>query len=612
MASAGVQGLPRMPGGDACFERGKVCWPTHSSTCTWAGRRRGIKPTASAITESPVDEFGMRQKRQQEYAKYVQLLSWFMDEPSLACPFGVHRMAREGKRLGKEVGEWFGPSTAAGAIKKLVDDYPEAGLGVSMASDGVVYLNQVKTQAQTNSSGTHRRVGHWDRPVLVLIGIRLGLEGVHPMYHDSIKATFSFPQSVGIAGGRPSSSYYFVGYQGNSLFYLDPHHVRSSIPFRHPPPDLQDDTSWWVQAYSEAELSTYHNDRPRRMPMKSLDPSMLLGFLISDEDSLGDFVNRVKALPRPIFSVLESMPKWMMEDEEGTLHEDEKALESFSESSLDDAGGEVEETLEQEECESGPRPGEGRKTDQSGPLHHSVMSNQTATPRSDSTFEFIESQPMLLQTTPVEMRNHHVFLNNSKDAPMAAAAKDRVPSISRSVTDSDDVGSAWEEVGRGVQCGQVRGVDGKAIKNLGWRRSDVVLITKIFFGYGGKDPNARGLSRKHLIEGTDASLERAGLKNWDVVMAHRHDASVPMVEVVKAFNHLISTGRCHYWGTSEWSVQQIQEAIGIADRLGLDPPLADQAQYNALKRDRVEKEYARCTRTTTTASPFGVPSAVVY
>lgn len=148
--------------------------------------RRGIKPTSSAMTETPVEEYEMRQ---QEYAKYVQLLSWFMDEPSLACPFGVHRMAREGKRLGKEVGEWFGPSTAAGAIKKLVDDYPEAGLGVTMASDGVVYLNQVKTQAQTNSSGTHQRVGHWDRPVLILIGVRLGLEGVHPMYHDSIKVS---------------------------------------------------------------------------------------------------------------------------------------------------------------------------------------------------------------------------------------------------------------------------------------------------------------------------------------------------------------------------------------------------------------------------------------
>jgi aryl-alcohol dehydrogenase-like predicted oxidoreductase len=95
-----------------------------------------------------------------------------------------------------------------------------------------------------------------------------------------------------------------------------------------------------------------------------------------------------------------------------------------------------------------------------------------------------------------------------------------------------------------------------------------------------------------LIEGADASLERAGLKSWDVIMAHRFDVSVPMVEIVKGFNHLINTGKCYYWGTSEWSVQQIQEAIGIANQLGLDPPLADQAQYNAFKRDRVEAEYA--------------------
>lgn len=83
---------------------------------------------------------------------------------------------------------------------------------------------------------------------------------------------------------------------------------------------------------------------------------------------------------------------------------------------------------------------------------------------------------------------------------------------------------------------------GKAIKGLNWNRSDVVLITKIFFGTGGKDPNARGLSRKHVVEGTDASLKRAGLEYWDVVMAHRPDLSVPMVEIVKAFNQLIAQG----------------------------------------------------------------------
>ncbi|MCO5613690.1 hypothetical protein L7F22_067968 [Adiantum nelumboides] len=132
---------------------------------------------------------------------------------------------------------------------------------------------------------------------------------------------------------------------------------------------------------------------------------------------------------------------------------------------------------------------------------------------------------------------------------------------------------------------------GKAIKELGWRRSDVVMVTKIFFGTGGKEPNARGLSRKHIVEGANASLQRAGLEYWDVIMAHRCDVSTPMVEIVKAFNHLIETGKCFYWGVSCWTAQQIQEAYGIAERLGLEPPLADQQHYSALYREPVEKEY---------------------
>ncbi|KAE8234305.1 hypothetical protein CF326_g652 [Tilletia indica] len=132
---------------------------------------------------------------------------------------------------------------------------------------------------------------------------------------------------------------------------------------------------------------------------------------------------------------------------------------------------------------------------------------------------------------------------------------------------------------------------GKAIKSLGWKRSEVVLMTKIFYGTGSKEPNGTGLSRKHVIEGTDASLERAQLKYWDVVLAHSPDITVPMVEVVKAFNHLIQTGRCFYWATSAWSAEQISEAYGIAERLGLDPPLADQSQYSALHREPVEKDY---------------------
>lgn len=83
---------------------------------------------------------------------------------------------------------------------------------------------------------------------------------------------------------------------------------------------------------------------------------------------------------------------------------------------------------------------------------------------------------------------------------------------------------------------------GKAIKSLGWQRESLVLITKFFYGTGGKDPNATGLSRKHIIEGANAALRRAGLEYWDVILAHSPDVTVPMVEVVKSFNQLIQQG----------------------------------------------------------------------
>ncbi|KAI0762285.1 peptidase family C54-domain-containing protein [Fomes fomentarius] len=175
-----------------------------------------------------------------DYATYVQIITWFLDTPSPLCPFSVHRMALVGKDLGKDVGQWFGPSTAAGAIKTLVHNFPDAGLGVAVATDSTLYESDVYA-ASHSVVHSIRRHGHarpmeWgDRAVLILIGIRLGIEGVNPLYYNTIKTLYTFPQSVGIAGGRPSSSYYFVGSQADNLFYLDPHHARPAIPLRLPP-----------------------------------------------------------------------------------------------------------------------------------------------------------------------------------------------------------------------------------------------------------------------------------------------------------------------------------------------------------------------------------------
>ncbi|KAI0697475.1 hypothetical protein BC835DRAFT_1413706 [Cytidiella melzeri] len=173
-----------------------------------------------------------------DYATYVQIITWFLDEPT--CPFSVHRMALVGKELGTKVGQWFGPSVAAGAIKKLVHAFPEATLGIYVASDGgMIYESEVIAASHTGIGSPRRHVRKiWgDRPVLILIGHRLGIDGVNPLYYNFIKTLYTWPQSVGIAGGRPSSSYYFVGSQSDNLFYLDPHHARPAIPLRPLPRD---------------------------------------------------------------------------------------------------------------------------------------------------------------------------------------------------------------------------------------------------------------------------------------------------------------------------------------------------------------------------------------
>jgi len=139
--------------------------------------------------------------------------------------------------------------------------------------------------------------------------------------------------------------------------------------------------------------------------------------------------------------------------------------------------------------------------------------------------------------------------------------------------------------------GMAETVMGNVIKRAGWKRSDLIISTKIF--WGGRGPNDRGLSRKHVIEGTEAALERLQMTYVDLLFCHRPDPRTPIEETVRAVNYLIGRGKAFYWGTSEWSAQQIMEAVAIARRERLIPPQVEQPEYNMLHRERFEKEYAR-------------------
>ncbi|OAX83642.1 hypothetical protein ACJ72_01991 [Emergomyces africanus] len=151
---------------------------------------------------------------------------------------------------------------------------------------------------------------------------------------------------------------------------------------------------------------------------------------------------------------------------------------------------------------------------------------------------------------------------------------------------------------------------GKVIKELKWKRNDIVISTKINFGtaHGNVEINNYGLSRKHIIEGTLASLKRMELDYVDIIYAHRPDRLTPMEEVVRAFNYLIDRGLAFYWGTSMWSADEISEATGVARSLGLIGPIVEQPLYNMIDRQKVEGEfqrvYSRCGIGLTVFSPL--------
>ena len=141
--------------------------------------------------------------------------------------------------------------------------------------------------------------------------------------------------------------------------------------------------------------------------------------------------------------------------------------------------------------------------------------------------------------------------------------------------------------------GESERIMGRAIAELGWPRGGYVVSTKFFWGLRDGVNMRNTLNRKYLSQAIDGSLERFGLDFIDIVYAHRPDPETPLEETVWAMSDIISAGKALYWGTSEWSSDEIRGAWEIAERHHLHKPVTEQPQYNLLTRRRVEHEYAR-------------------
>ena len=134
---------------------------------------------------------------------------------------------------------------------------------------------------------------------------------------------------------------------------------------------------------------------------------------------------------------------------------------------------------------------------------------------------------------------------------------------------------------------------GKVLKELGWPRIKFVVSTKFYWGMRTSANDNNTLNRKYLLDAIDGSLKRLQLDYVDLVYCHRADPATPIEETVWAMHNIIERGKALYWGTSEWSADEIRAAWDIADRRNLHKPIMEQPQYNLLHRKRVESEYAR-------------------
>ncbi len=161
--------------------------------------------------------------------------------------------------------------------------------------------------------------------------------------------------------------------------------------------------------------------------------------------------------------------------------------------------------------------------------------------------------------------------------------------------------------------GKSETIMGQALQKAGWRRDSYIVSSKVMWGsVEDPKPTQRGLHRKHVFEACHDALRRLQVEYLDLYFCHRPDPNVPMEEVVRMMTELIHQGKVLYWGTSQWSAQQLSEAYGVARQYQLIPPTMEQPQYSMFHREKVEAEFAPLYDTiglgTTTFSPlyFGI------
>ncbi|XP_050238724.1 cysteine protease ATG4-like [Mercurialis annua] len=239
--------------------------------------------------------------------EYIEILHLFGD--SVAAPFSIHNLIQAGKGYSLAAGSWVGPYAMCRTWESLVRSKREENSIESQSLPMAVYVVSGDEDGERGGAPVvciedacrfclefSRGQADWT-PIVLFVPLVLGLDKVNPRYIPSLQATFTFPQSLGIMGGKPGASTYIVGVQDDNVFYLDPHEVQSTVNIG------RDDL--------EADTSSYHSCIVRHIPLDAIDPSLAIGFYCRSRDDFDEFCRLASKLVddsqgAPLFTVCQS------------------------------------------------------------------------------------------------------------------------------------------------------------------------------------------------------------------------------------------------------------------------------------------------------------------
>ncbi|XP_028404645.1 cysteine protease ATG4D-like [Dendronephthya gigantea] len=220
---------------------------------------------------------------------YKAILRFFNDSPADLSPFSLHKLVKLSESFGKQAGDWFGPSLVAHVIKKALEEsnhqvlQNSQGLRVYVSQDCTIYRDDVIRLCQEcGSCNKQCSEDHW-RSLIILVPVRLGGENLNPIYQPCVKALLTLDCCIGIIGGRPKHSLYFVGFQEDNLIYLDPHFCQPAV----------DMTS---EAFPP---ESFHCDSPRKIPIRKMDPSCTIGFYCATREDFETFCTKATEVVSP-------------------------------------------------------------------------------------------------------------------------------------------------------------------------------------------------------------------------------------------------------------------------------------------------------------------------